>query len=160
MRRLPVFGLVALLAGTGCGGGGGGTGSGPTAPSAAITTPAPSPTPTPSGVRTGLWQGTIPNGPSGSGAFTFRVTGPSSLTFLTTRVPTFSSPSGCASTWNQSFTFDSTGAFTARLSESNTSITYTGSFSGSTRATGTVSGVCRGSLVMLGMNFEANWASD
>jgi hypothetical protein len=111
-------------------------------------------------VKLGLWQGTIPPGPSGAGTFSFRVTSPTSLTFIATKVPTFNNLSGCSSTWNVAVAVDATGAFTANLTSGNTSLTYAGKFDSDILATGSVSGVCSGGLVLLGMTFRAAWASD
>ena len=82
------------------------------------------------------------------------------MTFLTTEVPTFSNMSGCSSTWTQVVTIGSSGAFSASLTSGNTSLSIAGNFDTDSLATGTVAGVCRGGLVLLGQTFRASWVSD
>jgi hypothetical protein len=149
--RLGVITLGIILVAA-CGGskGGGSTPSNPTAPSP----------PASSWPLVGLWNATLPSAPAGSGTLSFRVTSATSLTFVSTRVPTFSSMSGCASTWNQVVAIDGGGAFTATLTAGNTSITITGRFDSDTTATGTVVGTCSGGLILLGQTFRASWASN
>lgn len=111
-------------------------------------------------IRIGLWQGTLPSAPAGSGTLSFRVTSATSMTFLSTRVPTFTVMSGCSSTWNNQVTIGSNRAFTATLTSGNTSLSIEGTFDTDSEATGTIVGTCNGSLVLLGQTFRANWVSN
>jgi hypothetical protein len=111
-------------------------------------------------IKLGLWEGTLPSAPAGSGRLSFRVTSPTSLTFLSTKVPTFSNMSGCSETWDQVVTINSDCTFSAKLTKSNTSLTYEGKFDSDILATGTVLGTCKGGLVLLGQTFRASWVSN
>ncbi len=111
-------------------------------------------------IRVGLWQGTLPSAPAGSGTLSFRVTNSTSMTFLSTRVPTFAVQAGCSSTWDNVVAIGSTRGFSATLTAGNTSLSLAGTFDSDSAATGTISGVCNGSLVLLGQTFRANWVSN
>jgi len=112
------------------------------------------------GIKLGLWEGTLPSAPSGSGKLSFRVTSQTSLTFISTEVPTFSNSSGCQSSWNKVVTISSAGAFEVKLTSGNTSLDIDGKFDSDVKSTGTIAGTCKGSLVYLGMTFRAEWVSN
>jgi hypothetical protein len=113
-----------------------------------------------SNIKLGLWEGTLPSAPAGSGRLSFRVTSGSSLTFLSSKVPTFNDMNGCDNTWNHAVTIDASQSFTAELSSGNTALTFAGSFDSDVTASGEVVGVCDGSLMLLGQTFEAEWVSN
>lgn len=110
-------------------------------------------------IRLGLWEGTLPSAPRGSGTLSFRVSSPTSMTILSTKVPTFSNMSGCSSTWNNVVTIGSNRTFSTTLTAGNTSLSIAGTFDSDIAATGTILGVCNGGLVFLGQTFRANWVS-
>lgn len=122
-------------------------------------------TPTGGGIRVGLWQGTLPSAPSGSGTLSFRVTSQTSMTFMDTRVPTLSSQAGCTNSWNWPVTIGSDRAFSATLSDdvprfADTILTIAGIFDGETAASGTITGTCNGALMLSGQTFRADWVSN
>ncbi len=111
--------------------------------------------------KAGVWEGTITSG--WPGTLSFRVVNQSSFNGLTIRVPVFGAEqSGCETSWAQSIAIGADGSYSADLSDSstNSSLTITGSFSSQTEMTGSVAGICRGKLVLLGMQYKANWVRD
>jgi len=111
------------------------------------------------GIKLGLWEGKLPSAPSGSSKLSFRVTSQTSLTFLSTEVPTFSNSSGCESSWNQVVSISSSSTFKVTLTSGSTSLDIEGKFDSDVKASGTIGGTCKGSLVYLGQTFKAEWKS-
>jgi hypothetical protein len=152
-----LVGVLAML--TGCGENN--TPTGPAAPTA----------PTGGGIRVGLWEGTLPSAPLGSGTLSFRVTSQTSMTFVETRVPTFGNQAGCAfpwsgSAWNSRVTIGSNHAFSTTLADDDlqrfaeTWLDIEGIFDRDTAASGTIIGKCKNEMVLPGQTFRANWVSN